>query len=83
MALLQIDTEARIAELYNGEDGWRVTYTPTTTGGSYQVVGPAVLKDYPAIGDLLAAPELPNLVKWAARGLPGIPLEVNDGASPQ
>ncbi len=71
--LLQIEIESRTAELYlNNNEAWQVKLV-LTHPLQYQVVGANFMKGYGTLGELVSEPDLPELVKWAARGLPGIP----------
>lgn len=83
MALLEIDTELKTAELYFREIGeaWHIEckYDRDTNGqetgpAKFSTVGPQGALEFTKIDELIAAADLPELAKWAARGLIGIPL---------
>lgn len=76
MALLEVDTEKKIAELYiegdSGPEAWHIEFKANSQL-PWEVIGAQPAQEFARIEDLHAAP-LPDLVKWAARGLIGIPL---------
>lgn len=79
-SLLQIDIARRIAELYlsgGPEDDrlvcWRVEYK--SGGDKVIVIGDDYNRVFNGVANLCEDRAIPDIVKWAAKGLPGIPRE--------
>ena len=71
MAYLAIETETKTAEVYVDADAWHIERR-VNSPEVWIVIGPEP-GEFASLQELLSAPRLPDLVKWAARGLAGIP----------
>ncbi len=71
--VLEVDVDNKTAELYLAGEAWHVERA-INSPEKWTVIGPQPARDFSSLGEILAAPDLPDLVKWAARGLAGIPL---------
>jgi hypothetical protein len=71
--VLEVDIDNKTAQLYTNGDAWHIE-REVNSPEKWTVIGPAPAREFATLAALIAAPDLPELVKWAARGLAGIPL---------
>lgn len=70
-AIAQLDTDLKSADLYFEGDAWNIAFV--LKFGNWQVIGPGGSRQFPTIDSLMNTDDLPDLVKWVARGLNSIP----------